>query len=129
MTDAHGLEPVTLIRDCPATIVPHGERVSLDAGGVVAIVQQLGGSITVRTEMGMLLRIDAQDAGALGLARTGEHLSVGENEPFDIDRSSMRCAPSTTPRSRSRSSTSASSTGVTSCSYPTAHDASRSTCP
>ena len=57
----------TLSRDCPATTVPYGESVTLDAGGEVQVVQQLGGSITVRTELGLLLRIDGADADALGL--------------------------------------------------------------
>jgi probable FeS assembly SUF system protein SufT len=60
-------EAVTLVRDCTATTVPYGERVALTAGGEVQIVQQLGGSITVRTEMGTLLRVDGHDADALGL--------------------------------------------------------------
>ena len=42
----------TLTRSCPATTVPYGETVTLDAGGEVQVVQQLGGSITVRTELG-----------------------------------------------------------------------------
>ncbi|MFN8038860.1 MAG: putative Fe-S cluster assembly protein SufT [Acidimicrobiales bacterium] len=57
----------TLTRDCPATTVPYGETVTLDAGGEIQVVQQLGGSITVRTELGLLLRIDGADADALGL--------------------------------------------------------------
>lgn len=57
----------TLTRDCPATTVPYGESVTLDAGGEIQVVQQLGGSITVRTELGLLLRIDGADADALGL--------------------------------------------------------------
>ena len=64
--------PIVLSRECSATTVPFGERVTLDAGSEVVIVQQLGGSITVRTEYGPLLRIDAVDADALGLdARPG----------------------------------------------------------
>jgi probable FeS assembly SUF system protein SufT len=60
--------PTTALnRDCPATTVPYGESVTLDAGGEVQVVQQLGGSITVRTELGLLLRIAGSDADALGL--------------------------------------------------------------
>lgn len=59
--------PIALTRDCTATTVPYGEKVTLDAGGLVEVVQHLGGSITVRTEMGSLLRIDGADADALGL--------------------------------------------------------------
>ncbi len=60
-------DPIELTRACAATSVPYGERVLLDAGGHVEVVQRLGGSITVRTEMGSLLRIDGADADALGL--------------------------------------------------------------
>jgi probable FeS assembly SUF system protein SufT len=59
--------PIALRRDCDALTVPHGERVALTAGGEVEITQRLGSSITVRTELGTLLRIDGSDADALGL--------------------------------------------------------------
>lgn len=75
--------PVALARDCMATIVPAGQPVLLNQGGEVEIVQRLGGSITVRTELGTLLRIDAADADALGLELsddegTGEQLGAFE---------------------------------------------------
>lgn len=66
-------DPVELTRDCAATTVPYGEHVTLDAGGLVEVVQRLGASITVRTQMGSLLRIDGADADAIGL------------EPIDLD--------------------------------------------
>ena len=77
-------EGVALSRDCEATTVPYGERIALTAGGEVEIVQQLGGSITVRTQMGTLLRIDGADADALGL-EVPDHpaASVGDAD-FDI---------------------------------------------
>lgn len=60
--------PITILtRDCTATTVPYGDAVTLDAGGEVQVVQQLGGSITVRTELGLLLRVAGTDADALGL--------------------------------------------------------------
>ena len=77
---------VALRRDCLATTVPQGERVSLSAGGLVTLVQSLGGSFTVRTEMGTLLRIDGADCDALGLEapeRRGQILSGG---PFNMDK-------------------------------------------
>ena len=61
-------DPIVLQRDCEALTVPYGERVALTAGGEVEITQQLGSSVTVRTQLGTLLRIDAADADALGLA-------------------------------------------------------------
>lgn len=59
--------PITLRRDCEAVTVPHGDRVQLTAGGEVEIAQQLGNSVTVRTELGTLLRIAGEDADAVGL--------------------------------------------------------------
>ncbi len=74
-----------LTRSCSATSVPWGEPVTLDAGGEVAIVQRLGGSITVRTEMDLLLRIDGSDADALGLELIEPDESDGSG-PFDMNR-------------------------------------------
>jgi len=76
--------PVVLTRDCPATTVPAGEHVLLSEGGEVEIVQELGGSITVRTELGSLLRIDEADADALGLEPPGGADTVEHEGPFDM---------------------------------------------
>jgi probable FeS assembly SUF system protein SufT len=81
--------PVELSRDCLATTVPRGERVALTAGGLVEIVQRLGGSITVRTEIGSLLRIDGADADALGLEPVDatRHPAAGAADTqFDLGR-------------------------------------------
>jgi len=59
--------PIALTRDCTATTVPAGQFVLLSEGGEVEVVQRLGASITVRTEIGTLLRIEAADGDALGL--------------------------------------------------------------
>jgi len=77
---------IALTRDCPATTVPHGDPIDLSAGGVVHVVQQRGGSITVRTEMGTLLRIDADDADALGLEPPERKVSISASGPFDMDQ-------------------------------------------
>ena len=58
-------EPITLLRDCPAVLVPLGEEVILPAGQVGYITQALGGSFTVYME-GNLFRIAGADADALG---------------------------------------------------------------
>jgi probable FeS assembly SUF system protein SufT len=72
-----------LTRDCPATTVPYGEAVTLDAGGEVKVVQRLGGSITVQTELGLLLRVDGADADALGLEPPSAPDPVADGD-FDI---------------------------------------------
>lgn len=57
---------VPLVRDCPVTEIPSGSLHILSAGTPVIITQSLGGSYTITTGYGQLLRIDAKDADALG---------------------------------------------------------------
>ena len=61
----HSNEPVTLIRDVSAIIIPAGESVTLREGTEGFITQALGGSFTVYVE-GNLFRISGVDADALG---------------------------------------------------------------
>jgi probable FeS assembly SUF system protein SufT len=77
-------DPVTLGRDCPATTVPYGESVTLSAGGLVWVVQQKGAGITVRTEIGTLLRIDIEDTDALGLEAPERNVMIASNRPFEM---------------------------------------------
>ncbi len=78
--------PIILKRDCVATTVPAGQVVLLNEGGEVEVVQQLGGSVTVRTEMGALLRIDGADADALGIEVAAPDEEYDPEAPFDMDR-------------------------------------------
>lgn len=81
-----GWDPIRLSRACAATTVPYGERVQLDEGGEVAVVQRRGGSITVRTAMGSLLRIDGGDADALGLEADATLEDGDRSGPFELSR-------------------------------------------
>lgn len=54
-----------LVRDCAATLIPAGDIVVLESGTEVQVTQALGGSVTVRTAMG-LFRIAPADIAALG---------------------------------------------------------------
>jgi probable FeS assembly SUF system protein SufT len=69
-----------------ATTVPAGQHVLLSEGGEVEVVQQLGSSITVRTEIGSLLRIDGADADAVGLEPPGSEVPPDDDAPFDMRR-------------------------------------------
>jgi probable FeS assembly SUF system protein SufT len=53
-----------LLRDCAATLIPAGDRVTLTKGSEVFITQTLGGHVTIRTDRG-LYRISAEDAAAI----------------------------------------------------------------
>ncbi|GAB6066841.1 putative Fe-S cluster assembly protein SufT [Methylothermus subterraneus] len=59
-------ESVLLQRDVEAVRVPDGALVKLRKDEVVIIYQALGGSYTVLTEDGLMARISANDADALG---------------------------------------------------------------
>src|SRR3954470_3248166 len=62
----------TLTRDCPATVIPAGDKAVLPAGTRVFITQTLGGNVTVRTDQG-LFQIALAGAGAIGgYTATGE---------------------------------------------------------
>jgi probable FeS assembly SUF system protein SufT len=81
----NGGEPVTLTRDVQASIIPAGNRVTLEKGGLAYITQSLGGSYTVVVN-GNMFRIEGQDADALGFevaakpASTGAPISQSELE-------------------------------------------------
>lgn len=78
-------EPIKLSRDCIATTIPYGEKITLDAGAIVKIVQQLGGSFTISTEYGNLLRIDGHDADALGL-EVAKSSDVDDSGTFEMSK-------------------------------------------
>jgi probable FeS assembly SUF system protein SufT len=59
-------EPITLGRDCEAVQIPNGDQVTIPAGTLVRITQSLGGTYTVITEQGHMVRIADKDADALG---------------------------------------------------------------
>ncbi|MEE9167252.1 MAG: putative Fe-S cluster assembly protein SufT [Candidatus Neomarinimicrobiota bacterium] len=57
---------IVLKRDCEATLIPYGNKVTLKAGEEVRITQALGGNYTVVIR-GNLVRIVGKDADALGM--------------------------------------------------------------
>ena len=57
---------IELSRDCEAIQIPQGTTVTLPAGTRVTVTQSLGGSYTVATEAGYLLRITDANADAIG---------------------------------------------------------------
>jgi probable FeS assembly SUF system protein SufT len=68
-----------LIRDCAATLIPAGDIIVLEAGSEVTVSQALGGSVTVRTGMG-LFRIAPADLDALGQEAIGLYGEQPKNE-------------------------------------------------
>ncbi len=61
-------EIIVVTRDCAATQIPSGIPHVLPAKSRVRLTQALGGSYTVITEQGYMVRVDAKDTDALGFA-------------------------------------------------------------
>jgi probable FeS assembly SUF system protein SufT len=59
-------EETIVTRDVEATAIPYGDKVPLAAGTPVIITQALGGSYTVYTMQGYMVRIAGEDADAIG---------------------------------------------------------------
>ncbi len=76
--------PIELEQDCVATSIPAGDKVTLRRGEHVVVTQALGGSFTVQTEQGYLVRIGAQDAAALGLEGVVVNEGPADSGPFEL---------------------------------------------
>ena len=61
-----GNEQVTTTRECRVIQIPDGTPIELPAGTSVRIAQALGDTYTLVTPRGLMVRLDAQDADAIG---------------------------------------------------------------
>ncbi len=59
-------EPISVLRDCEATLIPEGSPITLTKGTTVYVTQALGGSVTVNVN-GNLARIPPHNLDAIGL--------------------------------------------------------------
>ena len=59
-------EEAILSREVEVTAIPYGDRITLTEGSPVIITQSLGGSYTLVTMQGYMVRLDGQDADAIG---------------------------------------------------------------
>jgi probable FeS assembly SUF system protein SufT len=60
-------EQIVLARDIDTTQIPSGIPHRLAAGTKVRLMQALGGSYTVMSDMGYMVRVDAKDSDAIGI--------------------------------------------------------------
>ena len=61
-------EEVTLSRNADAVMIPSGERVLVPQGSRATITQSLGGSYTLITERGLMVRVSGKEVEAIGKA-------------------------------------------------------------
>ncbi|MEH6579996.1 MAG: putative Fe-S cluster assembly protein SufT [Amphritea sp.] len=83
---------ITLQRDCNALLIPSGQSITLPKGTEVIIQQSLGDTYTVSTGAS-LVRIDNQDADALGLIPLKPTTAVTvphECEDIPVDHDEIR---------------------------------------
>lgn len=59
-------ERTILVRECEATEIPSGKKITLFPGMEVRIMQALGGTFTVVSELGQMASIAGKDADAIG---------------------------------------------------------------
>jgi probable FeS assembly SUF system protein SufT len=72
-------DSVKLLRDCAATRIPSGEKITIPLGTEVGITQSLGGSYTIVCDMGMA-RVEEQDSDALGFEVKKAESTVSEEK-------------------------------------------------
>jgi probable FeS assembly SUF system protein SufT len=77
---------IELPQSCQATVIPGGQPMLLQRGEQVVVTQTLGGSVTVQTQMGYLVRISAKDSVALGLSDSAADIALAHEGPFDLDQ-------------------------------------------
>jgi probable FeS assembly SUF system protein SufT len=78
-------ELINLNRECQAIGIPSGVRELLPQGATVRIMQSLGSGYTVVDNRGYMLRIDARDADAMGLAAEASAASAVVEGSFKED--------------------------------------------
>ncbi|HEY6139805.1 MAG TPA: putative Fe-S cluster assembly protein SufT [Thermoanaerobaculia bacterium] len=69
-------EEITVSRNCEAIMIPSGERVLVPEGARATITQSLGGSYTLITDRGLMVRISGREVEAIG--KTPENVPQAE---------------------------------------------------
>lgn len=61
-------EEVIVSRNCEAVMIPSGERVLVPQGAQATITQSLGGTYTLITDRGLMVRVSGKEVEAIGKA-------------------------------------------------------------
>lgn len=76
---------INLESDCPAVMIPSGEKTVLAAGSSIWLTQTLGGGYTAMTDHGYMVRIDGADAAAIGLPVDVDAAAAASPEASSIE--------------------------------------------
>ena len=78
-------EEVTVARSCEAVMIPSGERVLVPQGARATITQSLGGTYTLITDRGLMVRVSGREVEAIGKTPV-EKPQVAEGEAVSADK-------------------------------------------
>jgi probable FeS assembly SUF system protein SufT len=78
-------EEVVVSRNCEAIMIPSGERVLVPQGAHATITQSLGGSYTLITDRGLMVRISGKDVEAIGKTPQDVPQTAESGAPFTPD--------------------------------------------
>jgi len=78
-------EEVVVSRNCEAIMIPSGERVLIPTGAHATITQSLGGSYTLITDRGLMVRISGKDVEAIGKTPENVPQSAEGGAPFTAE--------------------------------------------
>ncbi|HWW60657.1 MAG TPA: putative Fe-S cluster assembly protein SufT [Thermoanaerobaculia bacterium] len=81
-------EEVTFTRNAEAIMIPSGERVLVPVGAQATITQSLGGTYTVITDRGLMVRISGQEVEAIGKTPA----ETKDVEPADVTPEQLESA-------------------------------------
>ncbi len=73
-------ESIQLNRDCEVVQIPSGTKAILPKGAKVRMTQSLGGTYTVMTEYGYMVRISGEDGDAIGKEKISSVPSAEESK-------------------------------------------------
>src|SRR5436190_20430323 len=78
-------EEITVSRNVEAIMIPSGERVLVPEGARATITQSLGGSYTLITDRGLMIRISGKEVEAIG--KTPENVpDVAPGEALTVEK-------------------------------------------
>jgi probable FeS assembly SUF system protein SufT len=83
-------QPLIVKRDCDVLMIPSGEKLTLASGTTVWVTQSLGGSYTVMTDRGHMVRIEGKDADAIGMAQISDQQSDQPSSSNDVEEIERR---------------------------------------
>jgi probable FeS assembly SUF system protein SufT len=74
---------ILLKRDVEAITVPYGTKMRLPSGSQVRVTQSFGGNYTVVTDLGIMCRVEPQDADAIGETAIAVETVADPNAAYD----------------------------------------------